>query len=33
MLGIYDRGIEFEVEDQRAVRAEVAARLGEDLTR
>jgi hypothetical protein len=33
MLGIHDRGIEFELEDQRAIRAEMAAGLGEDLTR
>ena len=33
MLGIHDRGIDFEVEDQRAIRAEMAAGLGEDLTR
>jgi hypothetical protein len=32
MLGIHDRGIEFELEDQRAIRAEMAAGLGEDLT-
>ena len=33
MLGIHDRGIDFDVEDQRAIRAEMAAGLGEDLTR
>ncbi len=33
MLGVHDRGIEFTVEDQRAVRADMAAGLGEDLTR
>jgi hypothetical protein len=33
MLGIHDRGIEFEVKDQRAARAEMAVGLGEDLTR
>ena len=33
MLGVHDRGIEFEVDDQRAIRAEMAAGLGEDLTR
>ena len=33
MLGVHDRGIDFDVEDQRAIRAEMAAGLGEDLTR
>ncbi len=33
MLGAHDRGIDFEVEDQRAIRAEMATGLGEDLTR
>ena len=33
MLGAYDRGIDFDIEDQRAIRAEMAAGLGEDLTR
>jgi hypothetical protein len=33
MLGIHDRGIDFDVEDQRALRAEMAVGLGEDLTR
>jgi hypothetical protein len=33
MLGAHDRGIEFNIEDQRAVRAEMAAGLGEDLAR
>lgn len=33
MLGVHDRGIEFDVEDQRAIRAEMAAGLGEDLSR
>jgi hypothetical protein len=33
MLGIHDPGIEFELEDQRAIRAEMAGALGEDLTR
>jgi hypothetical protein len=29
MLGIHDRGIDFGVDDQRAVRAEMAAGVGE----
>jgi hypothetical protein len=33
MLGLHDRGIEFTVEDERAVRADMAAGLGEDLNR
>jgi len=33
MLGVHDRGIDFDVEDQRDIRAEMAAGLGEDLTR
>jgi hypothetical protein len=33
MLGIHDRGIDFGVDDQRAIRAEMAAGVGEDLTR
>ena len=33
MLGAHDRGIEFDIEDQRGVRAEMAVGLGEDLTR
>jgi len=33
MLGIHDRGIHFDVDDQRAIRAEMAAGLGEGLTR
>lgn len=33
MLGIHDRGTRFDVEDQRAIRAEMAAGLGEDLRR
>lgn len=33
MLGIHDRGTDFGIEDQRAIRAEMAAGLGEDLTR
>ena len=33
MLGAHDRGIDFDIEDQRAVRAEMAAGLGEDLAR
>ena len=33
MLGAHDRGIDFDVEDQRAIRAEMAAGLGEDLSR
>lgn len=33
MLGILDRDIEFDVEDQRAIRSEMAVGLGEDLTR
>jgi hypothetical protein len=33
MLGAYDRGIDFDIGDQRAIRAEMAAGLGEDLTR
>jgi hypothetical protein len=32
MLGAHDRGIKFDVEDQRAIRAEMADGLGEDLT-
>lgn len=33
MLGVLDRGIDFDVEDQRDIRTEMAAGLGEDLTR
>jgi hypothetical protein len=33
MLGAHDRGIDFDIEDQRGVRAEMAAGLGEDPTR
>ena len=33
MLGIHNRGTDFGIEDQRAIRAEMAAGLGEDLTR
>jgi len=33
MLGVHDRGIDFDVEDQRDIRAEMADGLGEDLTR
>jgi hypothetical protein len=33
MLGAHDRGIDFNIEDQRAVRAEMAVGLGEDLAR
>ena len=33
MLGVHDRGIDFDVEDQRAIRAEMGTGLGEDLTR
>jgi len=33
MLGVHNRGIDFDVEDQRAIRAEMAAGLGEDLRR
>jgi hypothetical protein len=33
MLGAHDRGVDFDVEDQRAIRAEMAVGLGEDLTR
>jgi hypothetical protein len=33
MLGAHDRGIDFNIEDQRAIRAEMAVGLGEDLTR
>lgn len=32
MLGIHDRAIDFDVEDQRAIRAERAVGLGENLT-
>ncbi len=32
MLGAHDRGIDFEVTDQRRIRAEMAEGLGEDLT-
>jgi hypothetical protein len=33
IFGVHDRGTDFGVEDQRAIRAEMAAGLGEDLTR
>jgi hypothetical protein len=33
MLGAHDRGVDFDVEDQRALRAEMGAGLGEDLSR
>ncbi len=33
MLGVHDRGIDFDVEDQCALRAEMGAGLGEDLSR
>jgi hypothetical protein len=33
MLGAHDRGIDFDIEDQRGIRAEMATGLGEDLTR
>jgi hypothetical protein len=33
MLGAHDRGIDFRIEDQRAIRAEMATGLGEDLAR
>jgi hypothetical protein len=33
MLGVHDRRIDFDVEHQRAIRAEMAVGLGEDLTR
>ncbi|MHB1534978.1 MAG: hypothetical protein ACYC1D_10295 [Acidimicrobiales bacterium] len=33
MLGVHDRGIDFDVKDQRALRTEMGAGLGEDLSR
>ncbi|MGH3260782.1 MAG: hypothetical protein ACRDNS_02190 [Trebonia sp.] len=33
MLGVHDSGVEFEVDDQRALRAEMAGGLGDDLAR
>jgi hypothetical protein len=33
MLGAHDRGIDFNIEDQRSIRAEMAAGLGEGLAR
>jgi hypothetical protein len=33
MLGIHQRGTDFGIDDQRSIRAEMAAGLGEDLTR
>jgi len=32
MLGAHDRGIDFDVDHQRAIRSEMADGLGEDLT-